>query len=316
VTIVLERPVLARRNDRKKLAPVNPKAGDPESWFKTKYFVDRGILSTTFDFFVNWPEKRIGNEVWLKRIMTYKDRINDYRQHEKEIADCDGKQYSQQTFRLLKYYGLIEKYMIFRNVPEERWDNREEKILEYDISERNGNASLRRISVDELEDEIKSIRQSAPSIGAHGLIYSTSTLEGYLSEKDYIWPGDVDTILFEPNENYKVNAVLEFKKHTASSHIAYEDEKLSNYYKRDILKYESLGLLRDFFQSSLYVIFFPVESKYTNIYVEKVSGPYDDLKTQERYAIPIPDKNSEISMSIFADTFCKIMGGNYGQKNL
>ena len=132
---MLSKPVLAKTNNRNIRAQLNDFCGDPEEWFDTTYFNDEGIYATSFDFFVNWETETICDEVWIKRIS---DSDQIYEQSEAQllemIAECDGREKSNRLFRFLLHQNMIEKYMLFRNVSEERWANGDEKVVEIDMS--------------------------------------------------------------------------------------------------------------------------------------------------------------------------------------
>ena len=230
---------------------MNPVCGDPAEWFDSVFFRRYGIYGTSFDFFVDWEQEQICDEVWIKRISDSDDIRNlDEKALTELIAACDGREKSLSLLCYLRSQNLREKYMLFRDVAEARWADGTEKVVELDLS-RYGKGAVSYLNADEIQDRIRYLRKWPASIGSAGLIYSTSSLEGYLSRKPFFWPGDADTVLYD-KEN-KTLAVLEFKKHTSSSKIPFEDQKLENYLSADILKYKSLALLRDRFCTRFFV---------------------------------------------------------------
>ena len=298
---MLSKPVLALTADRTRRAQANDYCGEPEDWFDSQYFRNYGLYSASFDFFVNWNNETICDEVWIKRISDSKEIHSQTHAELMElIAECDGREKSNQLFRLFTYQQMIEKYMLFRDVPEKEWENREEKIVELDISKyRQGVVSY--YDVYEIQDKIMNLRRRPAPIGNAGLIYSTSTLEGYLSRQPYFWPGDADTVLF--NNTFDVEAVIEFKKHTTSSRIPFQSQRLSNYLARDILKYKSLALLRDRFNTDLYILYYPIPADIDYVIVEKIDGDPNGLYATNRLELELPNRRSAECMAAFAEEF-------------
>lgn len=298
---MLSKPVLALTADRTRIAQTNDYCGDPENWFDSQYFRNYGLHSATFDFFVNWDDETICDEIWIKRISD-SDNIHSETHAElmRLIAECDGRDKLNHLFRFFAYQRMIVKYMLFRDVPEREWENGEEKVIELDIS-RYRQEVVSRYDASEIQDKIRNLRRSPAPIGNAGLIYSTSSLEGYLSRQPYFWPGDVDTVLY--NDNNDVEAIIEFKKHTANSRIPFNNQRIANYLTRDILKYKSLALLRDRFNTDLYVLYYPIPANIDYVIVEKIDGNPDGLYATDRIELELPNRRSAERMAAFAERF-------------
>ena len=298
---MLRKPILALTEDRSERTQVNCICGDPEEWFDFSTFQEHGLYAASFDFFVNWENESICDEVWIKRIC---DSNHILEQREEEllslIAQCDGTRKANRTYLFLKHQKMIQKYMLFRDVPEEKWESGEEKILELDMS-RLGRDSIARFTAEEIQEKIGKLRRRPASIGNAGLIYSTSSLEGYLSKKSFFWPGDADTVLYDRDCN--AAAVIEFKKHTARSRIPFQDQKITNYLNRDILKYKSLALLRDRFRTGLYVLYYPIPYDIRYMIIEKIEGSSDNLYASRRFELDLPAQNNSRQMEAFAERF-------------
>lgn len=298
---MLRKPVLALTSDRNRMAQMNDYCGNPEDWFDSQPFRDKNLYATSFDFFVDWEANKVCNEVWIKRIS---DSDTIHQQGEAEllelIADCDGREKSNRLYLFMVYQHMIEKYMLFRDVPEERWENGEEKVVELNMS-RYRNGSVTQLDVNEIQQMICQLRKRPAPIGNAGLIYSTSSLESYLSRQPYFWPGDADTVLFD--ENNEVVAIIEFKKHTANSRIPFAEQKITNYLNRDVLKYKSLALLRDKFQTDLYVLYYPIPQDIDYVIVEKLDGTVDELYASQRYELVLPDYRRNDGIRAFANSF-------------
>lgn len=298
---MLSKPVLALTADRRRKAQTNDYCGAPEDWFDSQYFRDYGLYAASFDFFVNWENESICDEVWIKRIS---DSDNIHRGTQAQlmelIADCDGRDKSNQLYRFLAYQQMAEKYMLFRDVPEREWESGEERVVELDMS-RFRQAPVSSYDADEIQEKIRELRKRPAPIGRAGLIYSTSSLEGYLSRQRYFWPGDADTVLY--NSDNDVAAVIEFKKHTASSRIPFQNQCIANYLDKDILKYKSLALLRDRFHTDLYVLYYPILEDIHYVIVERIAGNPDGLYADNRLEIDLPNRRSAEHMAAFAEAF-------------
>lgn len=297
---MLRKPILALTEDRSRRAQVNRLCGDPEEWFDFSTFQEHGLYAGSFDFFVNWENESICDEVWIKRISD-SEEIPEKSEEEllRLIGRCDGTGKSNRLYLFLKRQQMIQKYMLFRDVPEERWESGKEKILELDMS-RLGRDSIALFNAEEIQEKIRKLRRKSVSIGSAGLIYSSS-LEGYLSKRPFFWPGDADTVLFD--RDYSAAALIEFKKHTASSKIPFQDQKITNYLNRDILKYKSLALLRDRLRTGLYVLYYPIPSDIRYMIIEKIEGRPDALYASKRYELDLPAKNNSSQMKAFAEKF-------------
>jgi hypothetical protein len=100
-----------------------------------------------------------------------------------------------------------------------------------------------------------------------------------------------------------VVAIIEFKKHTARSRIPFGEQRITNYLNRDILKYKSLALLRDKFQTDLFVLYYPIPRNIDYIIVEKLDGAADALYASERYELELPNCRRNDRIRAFANAF-------------
>lgn len=305
---MLRKPVLALTSDRTRMAQTNDYCGNPEDWFDSQPFRERNLYAASFDFFGDWEAGKVCDEVWIKRIS---DSDAIHKQSEKEllklISDCDGREKSNRLYRFLKDQRMIEKYMLFRDVPECQWANGQEKVVELDLSN-YGNGSVSQFDANEIQQKIRQLRRRPAPIGSAGLIYSTSSLEGYLSRQPYFWPGDADTVLFD--ENNDVAAIIEFKKHTARSQIPFGEQRITNYLNQDILKYRSLALLRDKFQTRLFVLYYPIPRNIDYIIIEELDGKAEldldgkaQLYASKRHKLKLPDCRKDDGIRTFANAF-------------
>ena len=239
--------------------------------------------------------------MWIKRISD-SDSIQKKSETEllRLISACDGEEKSNRIYLFLAAQGMKEKYMLFRDVPEAQWESGQEKVVELDLSRYKEN-SVARYDAKEIQEKIRQLRKRPVPIGRAGLIYATSSLEGYLSRQPYFWPGDADTVIFDGKN--EAAAILEFKKHTARSKIPFADQKITNYLQKDHLKYKSLALLRDRLHTDLFVLYYPIPEEIPYMIIEKLDGPADALFASERYEIPLPNYRKADQMRAFADQF-------------
>lgn len=242
---MLVKPYLALTTDRNKLPKSHPFSGAPEEWFINDILKQRSVFGVSFDFFVNWKNNTISNEFWVKRIV--KDEYTPWPLTDKgilqqKIYDCDGIEYVRVLSRFASKYNVNLKYLLFKE--SNRWNDEmlivsvafNNKWEVYQVTEKN---------ISDLKKDIKLLSGGSISIGNKGLVYSTSTLEGYLSQTDAAWPGDADLIVLDKALNPV--ALLEYKKHTLDTPM--RDQKLSNYYpSKDRRKYDRLAILRSFFR--------------------------------------------------------------------
>ncbi len=299
---MLHRPVLARSVNRTILAPNNPVCGDPTNWFTHNSFLKRNVRAATFDFFVDWEHSIIRDEVWVKLISDDNDVYKmDKREIAQSIINAESLPYLQSLHQFCRKKGFHLKFMLFSDCSIDNWRQNNGRIIEYDSD--NFDVTVR--TYNEISEIIGNLRVQPVPIGPNGLVYSTSNLEAALSTSHNIWPGDADSIIFD--SNYDALGLFEFKKHTSRSSIPFDSQQLSNYIRRDSRKYESLGLMRDRLQTSLYVIYFPIPEDINIIKLEKTEGPWNDLKTAWIEDIALPDINNAISMDAFANSLLSLL---------
>lgn len=289
-----------------KPARENEISGNPESWFRSESFLSRGIHVASFDFFVNWKERSVCNEVWIKRVS---DSDDIFTKTAKELRDsisaCDGKDDCNNLYSFFRHHGITQKYMLFRDIPLAQWETDSEHIVQLDLSLLSDD-SISYLSVNDIQNQIKELRHKSVPIGKSGLKYATSSLETHLSHKPYFWPGDCDVLLYDKNND--VLAIVEIKKHTKSSKIDFQDQNISNYVDRDQLKYKSLGLLQSKFSTKLFVLYYSVEPEHDYILLEELTGPYYALQQKHIQRIALPQKDNSDSLEHFAELFLEFTG--------
>lgn len=294
---MLRKPTLALCGDRSRKAKVNPTSGEPDSWLFHEYLNSEGIEVVGFDFFVNWTELSIPNEIWIKRIID--DQItelshDDFSRFCSWVRNVDGANYVDKLISFCHEHEISCHYFLFKE--SSSWNDNPKAIYDVCIT----NPSVKVLRPTDVQAKIKNLRNVSVPIGPGGLRYGTSSLECYLSNTPYFWPGDVDAFLID-NGN-KVRAIIEYKKHNLDTPI--EKQTLMNYRDRDRQKYQSLALLRDRFNTSdnhvpIIIIYYPTDSNIKYIKVEKVEGIYNDLQVSHSEIWDIPIRGDEKSHYIF-----------------
>jgi hypothetical protein len=289
---MLVKPYLALTTDRSKLSKRHPFSGAPEDWLINAILKQRSLFGVSFDFFVNWNNNVVSNEFWVKRIVKTEYApwpITDKGILQQKIYDCDSMEYVKVLSRFASKYNVILKYQLFKE--SNSW-NDDMTIISV-VFNNNGEVSHvinKRIS--DLKEDIKSLSGGPISIGKKGLIYSTSTLEGYLSRTDAAWPGDADLVILDKALNPV--ALLEYKKHTLDTPI--KDQQLSNYYPYpDKRKYDRLAILRSFLgiDTPFINIYYPTNPVFQSIKFEKISGAISNLRSSEVKGCYVPKNQSE-----------------------
>ena len=295
---MLRKPTLASCNDRSIKAKVNPTSGEPDSWFDKAYLNQKAIEVVGFDFFVNWTTLSVPNEIWIKRIID--ERVTgvsdeDFNKLYSWVRDLDGADKVDKLINFCNANEIACKYFLFKD--SNPWKDDPNAIYEICIT----TPSISILKPSEVQRKIQVLRNVDVPIGRGGLICGTSTLECYLSEKPFFWPGDVDAFLFDRDN--KVQAIIEYKKHNLNSPI--ENQTLTNYLDKDCKKYQSLALLRDKFKKSesrslpIIMIYYPTNSNVKHIKIEKINGVYNDLKVLHSDVWDIPMSGNEKSKTIF-----------------
>lgn len=290
--MMLVKPYLALTTDRNKLSKRHPFSGAPEEWFINAILKQRSFFGVSFDFFVNWKNNTISNEFWVKRIVKTEYTpwpLIDKGILQQKIYDCDGIEYVRVLSRFASKYNVNLKYHLFKE--SNRW-NDEMPIVSVIFNNTGEVSQVTEKKISDLKEDIRLLSGGPISIGKKGLIYSTSTLKGYLSRTDAAWPSDADLVVLDKALNPVV--LLEYKKHTLNTPI--KDQQLSNYYPYpDKRKYDRLAILRNFLGNGtpFINIYYPTNPVFESIKFEKISGSISDLRSSEINGCYVPKNQSE-----------------------
>lgn len=288
---MLNKPVLARCDNRSVLVKQNPKAGAPEDWFTESLLSQQGYVGISFDFFVNWRNYGLTREIWIKRVVS--SRYQPWPEHDviavqRAIEKCDGTAIFTELAQFTLRYGLTLRYQLFKESPD--WARQPAPIVTATIDHTGRIAAVTGTPLSELMRQIQLLSGGPVNVGAKGLIYGTTTLECYLSHTKAAWPGDVDLIVTDEAGNALV--ILEFKKHTLDQPI--EDQVLANYYPSpDGRKYDRLAILRDYLSPNLpiVVVYYPTRPNARRLKLELVEGRRGALRSARTQLVDLPDKH-------------------------
>jgi hypothetical protein len=303
---MLRQPVLAKCGDRRLTAKINPLAGEPQEWLNTSVLKQRQLQVLSFDFFVNWPRRSIADEIWIKRLV--REEVSPWPVLDPQILmnwieQVDSPETVQAFQSFCRAQRFRSHYFLFKDAT--RWEADPQAVVEVEITAPSRLPVVTKPS--ELRQRIRKLRGGSVPIGPGGLIYSTSSLECFLSKTADFWPGDADAILVD--EKNLARAILEFKKHNLDAPI--EKQSLLNYRDRDKLKYQSLGLLRDRLQTAanlpILMVYYPTQLHIKNVKIERLAGPFDALQVVEAHLSELPRRSAPDSFHRFAEDVLKLM---------
>ena len=205
---MLQLPLLARCDNRRLLARTHPTAGDPNQWLSQASLDNCGLHGLSFDFFVNWNARTIGEEVWMKRLVAENHTpwpLLDVSQLLSALAQIDPQISAGDLSAFCTRHALHCHYFLFKDSAP--WSRNPAAIVDLSVSSSPPTARL--MDVNAISTRIRAQRGAPVPIGPGGLIYGTSSLECHLSRTPDFWPGDADMLLLDSDS--KVHSILEFK---------------------------------------------------------------------------------------------------------
>ncbi|WP_066057278.1 hypothetical protein [Robertmurraya korlensis] len=310
---MFKKPVWAKCDDRNDLPNNHEYSGTPDDWFSDT-ILPGNYTGVSFDFFVNWKNYSLSDEIWIKTIV---DDKNKYWPHtnksslEHDLYKCESKQYVERLGSFAKLCNLNLKYQLFKESKD--WGNSPQPIVTAAINSDGKIASTNQKSLRDIKQDIQRLSGGIVNVGEKGLTYSPTTLECYLSRgSGAAWPGDVDLIILD--KNLIPLAILEYKKNTKAptykNHVPISQETLSRYYpKPDKRKYDRLAILRDFLKAHfkkeipIFNIYFPTWKGSTYMKIEHIIGKVGHLQANPENVTlrPLPKDKREmlrITMSV------------------
>ena len=285
------KPTLARCTNRTQKARTHPEIGEPEHWFNHELLEECQLNVCTFDFFIDWRNDTVSDVVWIKALANEPlssdqptlDDIKEYHQKSGQSYEAIAEFMAYQ--KLVAYYTILNAETV------------ENDVAALVVDTKDNAFKIHRYRLERMMDSIKRLSGGPIRIGHKGLYYGTSPLECQLSTTDALWPGDVDTIVFE--RNHHVKAIYEYKKHNLNTDI--KDQDFTNYYPTpDARKYKRLALLGERLKGdfSIYIIYYPTSTNFTHIKIERIAGEPDNLAKQEEYLTEIMPDPIEMGRAI------------------
>ncbi|MDO3664501.1 hypothetical protein [Acinetobacter higginsii] len=281
---MLRYPNLAQCANRGVQSKINPIIGEPLEWLSNNTLQRFGYSQLSFDFFVNWNTYTFQNRIWIKRIWSSNISIDTLAVSGAEFLTQQAQNIGDNLALINQFsvtYNLDPSYIVFREV---NWQDNPEPILRGAITA-NGIENIALYDINQVMQAIRNNSGGPVRIGSKALIYGTSCLECYLSGTDALWPGDVDIILWD-NQQQRAVAIIELKKHTLNTAIS--EQQLSNYYPgADSRKYDRLALLRNHLGVNvpIIVLYYPTKEFHKEIKLEKIDGNPRELETVQSILI-------------------------------
>lgn len=300
---MINKPVLARCDNREIKAKKHPSSGNPEEWLDNSYLVAHGLRGVSFDFFVNWEKLSISNELWIKRIVRNEVKPWPVMQSDtilKSIYQCDGEDAVRTLCKFAHNYNFSCHYFLFKESQD--WALHPSPIVEVRLDEIGSVQDLQNITIPELKSRIKQLSGGQVFVGKKGLFWGLTSLECFLSKTDAAWPSDADLVLV--NSNLETFAIIEFKKHTLNTPI--EKQALSNYYPYpDGRKYNRLAILKSYFgmgsTDPIIIIYYPTRQDVDTVKIEHIEGQAQNLKATWSEIANIPNVSIKKSCQEFTN---------------
>ena len=308
---MLNKPILARCDNRTRRANTHPFSGEPEEWLADTYLERYSLEGFTFDFFVNWSNYSISNQLWIKRVVerTFNPwPITSSGEILNGIYQCDGEEKVKNLCEFAHRYGMSCHYFLFKESPNPR--NPPAPIIEARFDGSGSVVDVQEVELSNLMRHIQELAGGPVPIGRKGLILGTTTLECFLSRTDAAWPGDADLVLVD--SSFTPRAIIEFKKDTRGHPIFREG--LSNYYPRpDGRKYNRLALFRDYLTDDagtlpIVVLYYSVIQSTRQVKLECIDGAAGSLTAAHSELVPHPNVNDEDSCRDFVASLLGIVG--------
>ena len=308
---MLSKPILAKCDDRTRQARTHPDR-EPEKWLADPHLALHGLVGLTFNFFVNWNAGSIPNQLWIKRIVDKsinpKSIISSHDIISEAIYQCDGKEKVEKFCEFANKYSWSCHYFLIQEFP--NYKNPLFNYVEVTFDENGSVIDVQEISLSTLVKRIQHLR-GGPFSTKKTLNYATTSLECFLSKQtSAAWPGDADMVLVDAN--FTPVAIIEFKKHTSYSDIPFADQKLSKYYRKDPLKYDSFAYFRDHFTDDpstlpIIVLYYSIEAHINQVMLELIEGAAGSLTATDPVPIPLPNANDDHSCGAFVSSLLEMI---------
>lgn len=310
--VILQKPFLAKCDNRTQRPRLNRNLGDIESFLNNETLEEHNLRTISFDFFLDWNQLKIGESIWIKSIINQDPSEVD----ENEIIDALIEKHPNlkdwTTFACNN--GLYLEFLVFQEID---WnDSSFEKIYHCRVEvlsdgQLSFQSKLRNLS--ELKEIIRCYSGGPIYVGRKGLFYGTSLLECFLSRTDSAYPGDADLVLYDA-EKYEPYAIIEYKKHNNFHRTSIEEERLSQYYPSpDRRKYDRLYALKKHLGENvkLIILYYPTDSTSQYKLEEITYSPQTQLLETIRDSIfDLPKNRSIDSLHQYTREIISFIEGN------
>ena len=169
---MLNKPILARCDNRTRRANTHPFSGEPEEWLADTYLEQYGLVGFTFDFFVNWTAHSISNQLWIKRVVerTFNPwPITSSYDISNAIYQCDGEEKVKQFCRFANKYSLSCHYFLFKESPDSQ--RPPAPIIEARFDGSGSVVDVQEVELSNLMRHIQELAGGPVPIGRKGLFY-------------------------------------------------------------------------------------------------------------------------------------------------
>lgn len=222
---------------------------DPKNWIIPS--LPEGWRLVSFHFFVNWNSSPpvVADRIWMTRQLRFDSDINLADVDDSEISEILSQSYAGQEFDDLDFifspYGHKITTILLPEIPVSAISDETPAWI---VAKSDGiNNKVQKVTVSKIRSAIQRHSGGPVWVGDKGLTYGTSAMECYLSKSDAAFPGDVDAVIVD-NQN-QVRFIIEYKKHTLQAPLG--EHLITQYYPRpDGRKYRRLAALADRYEQA------------------------------------------------------------------
>lgn len=232
-----------------------------------------GMISTSFDFFVDWERRQLEGYAWIKRTLPSGHALPTSRDDVASAVAADPA--IRRCCRLAHGQGNGVTVAIFDDARD--WSlSTGRDILMVNLPA-DGPMRMTPVTLADLRGAIQVKTGGPMRIGDKGLIYSTTALEAHLSKTTAPWPGDADLVVFDADD-HEPRCVIELKKHTERSRLPFDRQRVENYAGPggpDQRKYDRLSLLAEQVSASgplpLFTLYYSTVRGQDDLQLERVT---------------------------------------------
>lgn len=264
---------------------------DPKDWIVPS--LPEGWRLVSFHFFVNWESLPpvVADRIWMTRQLRFDPDINLDAVDKTDISDILSQSYAGQELDDLELifspYGHKITTVLLPEIPVSAISDETPVWI---VAKSDGvNNRIYKVKVSRVRSAIQSHSGGPVWVGDKGLTYGTSAVECYLSKSNAAFPGDVDAVIVD-NQN-QVRFIVEYKKHTLQAPLG--EHLITKYYPRpDGRKYQRLAALGNryehFLQRSVPLVVLYYSTKQPVIRLQEIGSLGEDRATIRRDTGDIP----------------------------